>query len=469
MTKFALLSKLDHTRSCFAQRISEILQRLTGKVSKQEDVEKYLSRSTFHLLIIQLLSILSTFFISLLLARILGAEGYGVLSYAFSWVTLLGVFANLGLGVLIVREVAKYNTQQNWSYLKGLLIWSKYVVVGISIVLLLLAEGIIFFIEIPGDVQMRYGLMLAIPALPFLALTSLNKGTLQGLQQMIAGQLPDKTFRPLLFLFLVVCCYILIQDQFNVYWAVGLNVIAFAVMFLGSTWLLQRHSPVREMKVESKFQTTIWLKSGLAFLLIHSMFEIETQTDIIMLGSLADSQQVGIYNIAKRLSKFVTIFHFILGIALAPVISRYYVKQTLDQLQQLITKSIRWVFILSFIPFLIFIIGGFWVLSIFGNQFITGHTSLLILSATQMVIVISGSVSYLLYMTGHEREAAKSVGVGVVVNIVLNALLIPQLGMTGAAIATFVSVICWNAMMVVVVAKKTGIHSTIFGRWKKDR
>lgn len=467
MTKFTLSSKLDRTRSYFTQRISEILQRLTGDVSKQEDIENYLSRSTFHLLIIQLLSILSTFFISLLLARILGAKGYGALSYAFSWVTVLGIFANLGLGVLIVREVAKFNTHQNWSYLKGLLFWSNYVVVGISIVLLLLAEGILFFLEIPTDVQMRYGLMLAIPALPFLALTSLKKGALQGLQQIIAGQLSDKIFRPLLFLFLVACCYIIIRDQFNVYWAVGLNVIAFTGMFMGSAWLLKRYLPLQVENVEIKYQTTTWLKSGLAFLLIHGMFEIETQTDIIMLGSLADSQQVGIYSIAKRLSKFVTIFHIILGLALAPVISRFYVNQTLDQLQQLITKSIRWVFILSFIPFLILTIGGFWVLSIFGNQFISGQAPLLILCAAQMIIVVSGSVSYLLYMTGHERDAAKSVGVGVVVNIVLNALLIPRLGMTGAAIATFVSVLCWNAMMVVVVTKKTGIHSTIFGRRKK--
>ncbi len=55
-----------------------------------------------------------SFVISIVLARLLGAEGYGAYAYAISWVTFLITPALFGLDTLIVRQIAVYVTHEKW-------------------------------------------------------------------------------------------------------------------------------------------------------------------------------------------------------------------------------------------------------------------------------------------------------------------------------------------------------------------
>jgi O-antigen/teichoic acid export membrane protein len=74
-----------------------------------------------------------------------------------------------------------------------------------------------------------------------------------------------------------------------------------------------------------------------------------------------------------------------------------------------------------------------------------------------------GSASLLLVMTGHERDAAVGLGIGALLNIVLSLILIPQWGLEGAAVATTISMVAWNLLLVAFVFKRLQIHTTIFG------
>ena len=74
-----------------------------------------------------------------------------------------------------------------------------------------------------------------------------------------------------------------------------------------------------------------------------------------------------------------------------------------------------------------------------------------------------GSVGVLLLMTGHEREAGIGMGVAVLLNSALNLLLIPAWGINGAAVASGLSIVCWNLILLVLVRKRLAIHPTILG------
>ena len=64
-------------------------------------------------------------------------------------------------------------------------------------------------------------------------------------------------------------------------------------------------------------------------------------------------------------------------------------------------------------------------------------------------------------MTGNERGVAYVMGAGVVLNILLNLLLIPLLGMIGAAIATASGIIFWNIVLLVETRKRLGVDASI--------
>jgi len=106
---------------------------------------------------------------------------------------------------------------------------------------------------------------------------------------------------------------------------------------------------------------------------------------------------------------------------------------------------------------------------VFGPEYDASYVPLLILLAGQMVNSAAGSVGFLLNMTGHERETARGMAVAATLNVVLNLLLTPLWGVQGAAIATAVSMIAWNALLWWAVHQRLGISSLAFNFTRKDR
>jgi O-antigen/teichoic acid export membrane protein len=64
-------------------------------------------------------------------------------------------------------------------------------------------------------------------------------------------------------------------------------------------------------------------------------------------------------------------------------------------------------------------------------------------------------------MTGLERQAARIMGVIVVLNLLLNGVLIPQFGIAGAALATACSTAVWNLAMLITVWRRRRLNPSI--------
>ncbi|MBA7669784.1 hypothetical protein ES703_77918 [subsurface metagenome] len=99
---------------------------------------------------------------------------------------------------------------------------------------------------------------------------------------------------------------------------------------------------------------------------------------------------------------------------------------------------------------------------VFGPEFTQSHTPLAILAVGQLVNAGMGSVGFLLNMTGHERDVARTLLITAGLNILLNLALIPPFGMAGAASATAVSLALWNFILYQLVKIRIGINSTAF-------
>ncbi len=76
------------------------------------------------------------------------------------------------------------------------------------------------------------------------------------------------------------------------------------------------------------------------------------------------------------------------------------------------------------------------ILSLFGSDFTEASWSLKILVTGQMINALCGSVAILMIMTGHQKKSLPVVVCSALINVVLNAILIPSFGIAGAAIAT---------------------------------
>ena len=62
----------------------------------------------------------------------LGADGYGVYAYVFALLTLLLVPAELGMPVLLVREIAATESRQDWPHLRGIFLRAIQIVLVVA-------------------------------------------------------------------------------------------------------------------------------------------------------------------------------------------------------------------------------------------------------------------------------------------------------------------------------------------------
>lgn len=401
---------------------------------------------------------------SIILARVLGPSGYGAYAFAFAVVNLLGVPAVVGFNQLTIREMAAYRTTGKHGAAAGLLRRADQLALLASLVLAGLTALCAWLFGGGWDPLLRDALLIGLPAVPLLALIRVRQGALQGLRRIVRGQLPESVVLPLLFLLLVGVFLLLPDRSLDATTAVALHVLA-AVAALAFGWLLLRlHVPKEIASAEPRFRTREWLASAVPLLFVAGLYVVNSKADTVMLAGFKGPEPVGVYNVASRGAGFVGFFLMAGQRALAPTISRLHEESERERLQRVVTAVVRVVAALTLPVALTFVLAGEWILTwVYGAEFAGGAPALAILSVAYLLAVATGPVGYLLMMTGHERDAVRGVGVGAALNVTLNALLIPQWSVTGAALATGTSMVIFNLVLVWQVRRRLGLRASVLG------
>lgn len=146
---------------------------------------------------------------------------------------------------------------------------------------------------------------------------------------------------------------------------------------------------------------------------------------------------------------------------MAPLISELHATGRMEDLQRLVSRAARMIFVFTLVACATLFVVGEWALGLFGAEFRAGNPVLRLLLVSQAVNALAGSVGHLLTMTGSQRLAAWIAGSGAAVNVLLNLLLIPVWGIVGAALATTISTVGWNVAAVVGVRRRLGIDPIV--------
>jgi O-antigen/teichoic acid export membrane protein len=195
-------------------------------------------------------------------------------------------------------------------------------------------------------------------------------------------------------------------------------------------------------------------------MLVSVMHLAMAHTDMLMLGMLTESAETGIYNAASRLAGVMAFGLMTVNTVVAPLFSELFATGERERLQRLVTLAASGT-ALALLPVLLALaLGGEQLLGLFGPAFVAGYLPLLILSAGQIVNALSGSVGFLLTMSGHQKEVSRILSLTALLNLAGNALLIPRYGAAGAAASTACATGLWNLILVWRVRRLTGIRPT---------
>jgi O-antigen/teichoic acid export membrane protein len=193
------------------------------------------------------------------------------------------------------------------------------------------------------------------------------------------------------------------------------------------------------------------------------------QTDVLIVGSLQNTTEAGVYSAAAKITLLIPMVIIFVNTITAPAIAQLHATGQTVHLQRMLTR-VAWGSTVISTPLCMgIVVCSRWLLGLFGPQFESGQVALIILTIGRLVVACTGSVGYLMSMTNHQREAATILGATAVFNIVLCGVLVPMLGIEGAALSTTISMALWSVTMVIAAYRLTGINATVlpvgfFGR-----
>jgi O-antigen/teichoic acid export membrane protein len=426
-----------------------------------------IGRETLGSMSLKLVSVGLTFITTVLLARLLGPSDYGIYAFVYATISLLSVPSEFGLPTLVVRETARGMVSQDYASVQGVWRWTGRATTMISLTLVgLTILGIWLFRE-PLTSQRLITFLCALALVPLIALGDLRGAALSGLHHVVAGQLPEYLLRPGFFALLLgvaALAPLAGYPTLSAPMAMVLYVFSSAVTFGVGAWLLWRVTPLPVRKALPSYNSRAWLLSALPLAFIGGMQLIDQQASILLQGLYLPDAAIGIYRIASQVSVLASFGLLTINLVLTPRFATLYAQGDMKKLQRLVTASARVILLINLLITVGFIIWGKSFLNAaFGSPFKTGYTPLMILLVGQLINSGAGSVGLLLNMSGHERETARGMTIAAIINVVLNLLLIPRLGINGSAVATSISLIIWNVLLWWAVRKKLGINSLAFG------
>ncbi len=396
------------------------------------------------------------------LARYLGADQYGRYIYVLAWVRVLVMVCRFGGDTLLLRYVPAYVRREQWAPLKGLLLYS---VLAAALSWLVLA-GLIWFLMVQpgrgGTAALRAVILAGIAVLIVQSVADLARAVLQGLGYVVRAAAPDQLVRPVaLFLFVVVAGSIMGADRTGALAMWG-ALFAASIVLLTLLYALWSRFPRPGGASGVVFRNREWIRVGSSLLFISGAQLLLTQVDTLMVGAMIGTAEAGIYNGASRLAGLVVFGLGAVAAIAAPTIASLHAAGDEAGLRHLFRLTARGL-ILTTVPVaaLLLLCGG-WALSVFGPEFVPGRPALSILVVAQTVNAAAGPVGYLMTMTGRERFMAGVVGCSLLANIGLNLALIPVWGLVGGAVATAITTIAWNVVLIVRAIKYLGYNPTVF-------
>jgi len=381
---------------------------------------------------------LTGFILRIFLARYLGAGDLGLYTLTFTVYSFGMLFSVFGISAALIKYVAEFKDDVPRT---RLLVTSG----SITATLIGCIVGLIVYVcsnpiaNAFFDMPELGGLLRIVAiSLPFVALETVVLGFLNGLRRMRLFAFIRITEHILL---IVLTVALVLWGGYGIRGAVFAIVLSIIIMSLFSLFSIRR-SLVRPALEQYAPAIKILLAFGGYVVLANGMGLIQTYTDSIMLGYFMTDVDVGLYAVAVVIAYAMRLPSQAIQTITNPTIATYWRRGEVDKIEDLINRIMKYTaaFIIP-VGFLVGFFGHEIITLIFGAEFTPAVLPLQILLIGAVFGAIQASVGTALSSTAYVNMVFNLTGITVVANIILNLLLIPRLGITGAAIATSTSMI----------------------------
>ena len=361
-------------------------------------------------------------------SRILSPEGTGKVSFATSVIAYFALFAQLGIPTYGIRVCAKVRddkvelsrTVQEIFVINVGMTAITYIAFGIALgcVPRLQAERLLFLIMS----------------------TTLLFNTI-GMDWLYRGleKYTYITLRSILFKFIALLAMFALIHQKSDYVIYG-GISIFAASASNICNLVNVHRYIH-LKPVGDYNFRRHLGPIMIFFAMSCATTIYTNLDTVMLGFIKTDADVGYYNAAVKIKGVLLGIVTSLGTVLLPRASYYIEHHEMEEFRRITKKAINFVFLIA-VPLTVYFIlyAKEGILFLSGDAYISAVVPMQIIMPTILFIGLTNIMGIqMLVPLGREKVVLYSEIAGAIVDLILNAILIPQLASAGAAIGTLVA------------------------------
>jgi len=366
---------------------------------------------------------------SVIITRVLGAEGRGIYSLAILLPTLIIIFTNLGIAPASVYYISikKYSIKEVFgnSVILSFLISILAALIGLIIIL--------FYSDTLFPGVSKIYLFLSLSLIPFQTFFNFGVNILLGLQKI-----KKYNFIQLIqmFFFLLIISIFLLGLNYGIKETIIAEVLSFLIVcIILGLWIKKEIGGI-SFKLDNSYLKDFFsygFKSYLGNIATFLHFRI----DYFLINFFLNPVAVGLYYVSVVITERIWLISKSVGTVLFPKLSSEQNEKKIKEFTPLVCRNT--LFITSLLIIILFILGNWIIVFLYSEEFLDSVLPFRILLIGALSISASRILSYDLYSRGKPILSTYSNIIAVALNIFLNIILIPKYSIVGAASATSIS------------------------------
>ena len=393
----------------------------------------------------RILQMLIGLVINMVTARYLGVNNYGIINYVSSFIAFFTPICTLGLEGIIIKELLDHLQKQG--EVIGTAMGMRIISSLLSMVSILL---ILAFLN-PGD-----KIMLGVAVLQSLILIFNTADLFEFWYQSRLESKKSVKIKVTSYSVVAVYKILILVFHKNIYWFALSNTLD---MIVASVLLFISYKKNSGPKLRFSFRKgKNMLKLSYNFILSGLMVAVYAQMDKIMLGKMLDTTAVGLYSVGIYICNLWNFVPNAVIVSLRPGIlqaKQYNEELYVKKLKQMYAIII-WLSILYAAIVCLFSKYIIWIL--YGEDFLGARIPMMIAVWYCGFSLLGGAREVWIISENLQKYSKWYALTGALTNLILNFLLIPQWGMTGAAVATLITQIM-TGFLVTLPLKETRVNN----------
>lgn len=393
---------------------------------------------------------ISGIILNILIGRFYGPDALGIFNQVFALYIFISQFAVFGLHFSVLKYVSEhYKDRQKCNTIITSSLIIAFISATIFVVLSYLCSDAIGYIF--NSQGLSRGWLWVIPGLWCFAMNKVLLAVVNAFMHMRAFAVAQASRYVLMVVSLAVCTFIGVDGEIL---PVIISSAEFFLLIFLVFYTRRLYNPV-SARIISEW-TRKHIVFGIKSFLSGTMIELNSRVDVIMLGIFVSDAKVGIYSMASLLVEGFAQLAVVLRNNLNPLLTRYISNKQIDELKQVVSKVLKVFYPAMFgvCAIAIFSYPIFIDLIVSNPEFTAGYKPFIFLNIG--LILCSGYLPFNMILIQAGSPGLHTIYMALVLctNMILNVVLIPLLGINGAALATGTSFVL-SVVYLKLLVKKT--------------